>query len=99
MTNGIKTGGRKAGTPNKTTRAVRALAQDYGREAIELLATIMRSSQNEAVKISSARELLDRGYGKAQAAIEVQRIESAEAYATTPEGIKESKMLNALFDL
>ncbi len=99
MANGIKTGGRKVGTPNKTTSAVRALAQDYGREAIELLATIMRSSQNESVKISSARELLDRGYGKAQAAIEVQRIESAEAYAATPEGIENEKKLNAFFDL
>jgi hypothetical protein len=99
MANGTKTGGRKAGTPNKTTSAVRALAQDYGHEAIELLATIMRSSQNEAVKISSARELLDRGYGKAQPAIEVQRIECSEAYYATPEGIESSKKLNTLFDL
>jgi hypothetical protein len=40
MPNGIKYGGRTAGTPNKATAEVRALASAYGLEAIVELAKL-----------------------------------------------------------
>ena len=60
-----KTGGRKAGTPNKVTAEVRTLAQQHGADAIGTLAEIMAdTTRNENARIAAARELLDRGYGK-----------------------------------
>jgi hypothetical protein len=57
-------GGRKKGTLNKSTVEIGALAREYGPEAIKKLALIMRKYTG-AVAVAAARELLDRGYGKA----------------------------------
>jgi hypothetical protein len=66
-----KTGGRKKGTPNKVTADVKAVAQQYGREAIESLVEIMRGTDYPpAARVSASKELLDRAYGKPQQAIE-----------------------------
>jgi hypothetical protein len=65
MAKGAKTGGRVAGTPNKVTADIKALAQSYGAEAIEKLVSIMRNSESDMAKLSACRELIDRGYGKA----------------------------------
>ncbi len=96
---GERRGGRKKGTPNKATAEIKALAQDYGPEAIEKLAKLMRghdeqierlvdeltgfkAGDDETLKkirelvwkidarsvqneLGAAKELLDRGYGKA----------------------------------
>lgn len=98
MAQGKKTGGRQAGTPNKSTAEVRAFARNYGPEAIELLANMMTTSENEAVKISAAKEILDRAYGKSYSGAElretekeIEREEAAAAYAKTPEGIAAAK--------
>ena len=66
MTNvtGIKTGGRKAGTPNKTTKEVRDMAMSHADGAIELIIHLMNNSQSDSVRLSAARELLDRCCGK-----------------------------------
>ena len=57
--------GRKAGTPNKATAAIRALAGEYANEAIVMLADLMKSDNTPAAaRISAAKELLERGYGK-----------------------------------
>jgi hypothetical protein len=53
----------KKGTPNKATAEIKALAQEYGAEAIETLANALRSSDPK-VAIMAANALLDRGYGK-----------------------------------
>ena len=64
-----KSGGRKAGTPNKynsITAEVRSLAKEHGPAAIQRLVSIMRSkSSSENAVIAACKELLDRGYGKA----------------------------------
>jgi len=61
-----KTGGRKKGTPNKATRDIKAMAQEYGEEAVTTLATIMKDeSHPPAARVAAAKELIDRGYGKA----------------------------------
>lgn len=57
--------GRKKGVPNKITADVRALAQVYGAGAIAALAEIMEDGkQPAAARVSAAKELLDRAYGK-----------------------------------
>ncbi len=73
-----KTGGRKAGTPNRTTAEVRQLAMNRAAEAIDLIADLMKNSQNDAVRLQAAKELLDRCCGKSADAIEVRRFENAE---------------------
>jgi len=74
MAKGHKTGGRKAGTPNKITAElrtdVRLLAMPYGPRSIELLAamaglTRKRPADSEMVRVACAKELLERAYGKA----------------------------------
>lgn len=79
MASGHKTGGRQAGTPNKATNEIKALAQSYGPAAIMRLAELggfladpsdptgtsrLKAAESEAVQVAAAKELLDRGYGK-----------------------------------
>lgn len=60
-----KTGGRKAGTPNKATRDVKDLAQSYVPESIEGLADVARDKSNPpSARVAAYRELLDRACGK-----------------------------------
>jgi hypothetical protein len=67
-----KTGGRKVGTVNKSTADIKALAQDYGAAAIAALAGIVDdAAMPPAARVSAAKELLDRGYGKATQGVEV----------------------------
>ena len=76
---GKKTGGRRKGSGNKNNAVVLEgntivyitdLAKQYGREAIETLATIMRMEKAPvAVRVAASNSLLDRGYGKPSQAI------------------------------
>jgi hypothetical protein len=61
--------GNPAGRP-KVAGEVRALARQYGPEAIAKLVTLMRGSDDERVQLAAARELLNRGYGRVPLAIE-----------------------------
>jgi hypothetical protein len=63
-TTGKKFGGRRKGTPNKSTAEIRAFAQQYGPEAIGKLVNLMRQSDDYRVQLVAAKELLDRGYGR-----------------------------------
>ena len=65
-----KTGGRKKGTPNRHTAEVKELAQNHGPECIERLVEIAKGD-NVPAAVAACKELLDRGWGKAVAAIEV----------------------------
>ena len=56
--------GRKRGAPNKVTAQVKTLAQEYGEQAISVLAKLMVESDSPQAQIAAAKELLDRGYGK-----------------------------------
>lgn len=58
-------GGRKKGTVNKITADVKALARIHGADAVSVLANLMKQADSDQAKISAAKELLDRGYGKA----------------------------------
>jgi hypothetical protein len=71
MAAGRKTGGRTKGTPNKVLVDVKAAAQLHATDAIAALASIMRNGEMPpAARVSAAKELLDRGYGKAPQTID-----------------------------
>lgn len=65
MAAGVKTGGRQAGTPNKATAEVKALAQKHAPAALKELARLATKAESEAARVAAIKELLDRGYGKA----------------------------------
>lgn len=71
MAAGKKTGGRAKGTPNKLTADIKALAQEYGADAISTIVGIMNTSENDAARLAAAKELIDRGYGRASQAVEL----------------------------
>lgn len=56
--------GRKKGVQNKATADIKALAQQYGAQAIHTLFTLMQQADSAQAQIAAAKELLDRGYGK-----------------------------------
>ncbi|MFA9439416.1 hypothetical protein ACDA63_07245 [Uliginosibacterium sp. sgz301328] len=62
--------GRQKGTTNKATADIKALAQKHGPEAIKTLLDLMQTSESDQARIAAAKELLDRGFGKATQAIE-----------------------------
>ena len=59
-----KTGGRVAGTPNKSTAEVRELAGLYGPTALAELARLATNADSEQARVSACKELLDRAYGR-----------------------------------
>lgn len=64
MAFGKKTGGRQAGTPNKSTASLRDKAREYTDQALDVLVGIATGGESEAARVSAANALLDRGYGK-----------------------------------
>ena len=71
MAIGRKTGGRKAGTPNKTTADIKALAQSYAPKAVKELARLALKAQSEQARVTAIKEILDRAYGKPHITAEV----------------------------
>ncbi len=59
-----KTGGRVAGTPNRSTAAIKEMAGKYSEKVIKELARLATGADSEQVRVSAGRELLDRGFGK-----------------------------------
>jgi hypothetical protein len=64
MAAGQKTGGRTAGTPNKATAEVRALAGQHGPAAIAELPRLTREAESEQARISACNAICDRAYGR-----------------------------------
>ena len=67
--------GRKPGSPNIATAAIRALAGEHANDAITMLVELMKNDDTPAAaRISAAKELLERGYGKSgsYAALELE---------------------------
>lgn len=85
---GERRGGRKKNTPNKVTADVRALAQEYGPDALAVLASIMNGEQQPAAaRVSAAKELLDRAYGKAPQPITADSTNLAEVFGRMMEAL------------
>lgn len=64
-----KIAGRKKGVPNKATRELKDICQQYTDEAVNRLVDIMRNGRDE-VSVSAIKELFDRAYGKAKQQID-----------------------------
>ena len=72
MANRVKTGGRQAGTPNKTTASIREAAQQYTDEALKTLVEVMGDeTAPHAARVAAANSLLDRGHGKPRQELDV----------------------------
>ena len=56
--------GRPRGSPNKATATIKDLARKYTADALQALVGVLKDG-GDAAKVSAAKELLDRGYGKA----------------------------------
>jgi ferritin-like protein len=65
-----KTGGRVAGTPNKSTAEIRELAGQYGPDALAELARLSTNANSEQARVSACKEILDRAYGKSTQVME-----------------------------
>jgi hypothetical protein len=75
LAKGKKTGGRTKGTPNKATADVKAHAQQYTTECIDILMGIARSAgEVGAARVMAAKEVLDRAIGKATQAVEHEHV-------------------------
>lgn len=72
-----KTGGRVAGTPNKSTAAIKELGGQYGPAALAELARLATNADSEQARVAACKELLNRAYGKAPQYIE-QKTEIVE---------------------
>ena len=67
---GPKTGGRAAGTPNKSTAEIRELAGQYAPDALAELARLGTHANSEQARVSACKEILDRAYGKSTQVME-----------------------------
>ena len=65
-----KTGGRIAGTPNKSTAEIRELAGQYAPTALAELARLGAHANSEQARVSACKEILDRAYGKSTQVME-----------------------------
>lgn len=68
--------GRPPGRSNVATTQMRRtlgeLAREHTDEAVETILTVMRSGETDAIRLAAAVQLLDRGYGRPQAAVLVK---------------------------
>lgn len=100
MAKGMKTGGRTKGTPNKATLEIRDLARFYGPDAVAELARLAglkgAGSDNEQVRVSAIKELLDRGYGKATQVIAGDDTKPPVKLEVTAAGDRLRAMLDAI---
>lgn len=62
---------------------LREAARGYSTEALETLATVMRDPEAPpAARVTAARELLDRGFGKAVQSVDVDvKVDLAQSHA------------------
>jgi hypothetical protein len=68
---GKRTGaGRPAGSKNKVTPEIKAMAQKHCPEALEMIVQLAQSAENESTRLAAAKELLDRGYGKSRQVVD-----------------------------
>ena len=61
---GERRGGRKAGTPNKATTEIKALARLHAEAAMIELARLATAADSEGARVAAIKELFDRGFGR-----------------------------------
>lgn len=63
--------GRKAGIPNKSTKALKEIAGEYTEAAVKTLVAVMADQEAPpAARVAAADKLLDRGHGRPAVSIE-----------------------------
>lgn len=67
MAKGIKTGGRKPGTPNKSSLPIEALCAFHNCSPIEVLIKMANDSNDKAYQFQAAKELAQYLYPKRKA--------------------------------
>lgn len=73
--------GRPKGVKNKVSADVRAMAAKYGSDALETLAEIATGKKYPAAaRVSAAKEILDRAYGKSPQPLAVNPANIAEIF-------------------
>ena len=75
-TGGAREGaGRPPGRANVATQALKAtlseMAREHTQEALGVVLEVMREGDTDAIRLAAANIVLDRGYGRPQAALEV----------------------------
>ena len=65
-----KIAGRKPGTPNKVAASIKEICQRAAPALVQELLRLATSSRSEMVRITAAKEILDRGFGKAKQSVE-----------------------------
>ncbi len=70
---GERRGGRKKGTPNKATAAIKEIAGQYTVQAVETLVSILAGGEGipAAAQVAAAKEILDRAHGKPAQSVDV----------------------------
>ncbi len=76
--------GRKKGTPNKTTRDIRAAFLKHDAALVKALIKLTKS-KDETVRLKAIQASLDRGHGKPPQAVEV----SGELTITHEQALRE----------
>ena len=64
--------GRKKGSVNKATADIRAAAQEYTDQALNVLVQIATAGESEAARVAAANSILDRAHGKPRQSVEVE---------------------------
>ncbi len=70
MAQGRKTGGRRAGTPNRATAGIKAAFQLHGDELVQALLALTKSD-DERVRLGAIQAALDRGWGRPTQAVDI----------------------------
>ena len=70
MATGRKTGGRRKGSLNKASTAIKAAFQKHGDELVDALLALTRSD-DEHVRLKALQVCLDRAYGRPAQAVQV----------------------------
>ena len=80
--------GRPPGRSNVATTQMRRtlgeLAREHTGEALETVLEVMRSGETHAVRLAAANVILDRGYGRPQAAVAVAASRESEGLEPGP---------------
>jgi len=88
--------GRKAGSQNKATVALKEVAGHYSEEAVKTLVDVMRDPETPpAVKVQAADKLLDRSHGRPAIHVEevqvnINQIPWAELREITRQSVEKS---------
>ena len=63
--------GRPKGSLNKATADIRAAAQEYSDQALQVLVNVATAGESEAARVAAANAILDRAHGKPTQAVDV----------------------------